>query len=70
MEDSVMFVVFLLAGIMCDVINRNTPRKKLVITAYCFLAVCAMVTVIAVGSGITVPSPNVALETALDFFER
>ena len=60
-----MFLVFVIAGFLCDILNRNTCEGKVIITAYCLLTVCALAVVISVGSGFAVPSPNTYLEAAL-----
>ena len=70
MQDIVMFLVFVIAGILCDVLNRNCREGKIVITAYCLLTVCAMAIVISAGSGFDVPSPNAVLKAALGFFKQ
>ena len=69
MQEIVMFLVFVLAGVMCDILNRNSQEGKVIITAYCLLTVCALVVVISVGSGLDVPSPNTALEAAFDLLK-
>lgn len=69
MQDILMFGVFLIAGILCDILNRNCREGKIVITAYCLLTVCAMAVVISVGNGIEVPGPDKFLKATLNFFE-
>ena len=70
MTDIVMFLVFVLAGIMCDFLGRNGRETRLVITAYCLLTVVALAVVISAGSGIEVPSPNIVLETGMDLLRK
>lgn len=69
MQDIIMFFVFVIAGIMCDILNQNSHEGKVIITAYCLLTVCALAVVISVGSGVNVPSPNTYLEAALTLFK-
>jgi len=64
-----MFGVFVVAGVLCDILNRNCREGKIVITAYCLLTVCAMVVIIAAGSGIHIPGPDKFLSSTLKLFE-
>ena len=70
MQDIVMFLVFVMGGIICDFLNRNSNENRLVITAYCLLTVIALTVVISSGSGFEVPSPNMALETGIKLLGR
>lgn len=60
-----MFLIFITAGIICDIISLRSLHRKTVILAYCLLTVCGLAVVIMVGTGHAPPSPNDALEQIL-----
>lgn len=70
MQDTLMFLLFVLAGVMCDLFCSKNREGIPVITAYCLLALCGIAVVISIGVGIDVPSPGRALEASLEFIKK
>ncbi len=64
MSETILFVLFVTACVMCDIINRNAKENAAVVTAYCLLTICALAVVISLGLGVDVPNPNTVFETA------
>ncbi len=65
MKNIIMFAIFVFAGIICDIINIQSTRKKPVITAYCLLTVCALAIIIGAGSGHPPPGATDIVEMIL-----
>ena len=65
MIDIVIFLVFALAVVLCDIKTVKTREKGAAITTYCLLTAFALAVVISKGVGIDVPSPAKALEASL-----
>ena len=70
MNETVLFVLFAAACIMCDIVNRSTKERMTVVAAYCLLTVCALAVVVSIGLGFDVPSPNKVFETAYKMMGR
>lgn len=69
MRDTVMFLVFVVVGIMCDVLNRKTREGKVVMIAYCLLTACALTVVIFAGNGFGLNGQGTTAEAALTVFK-